>query len=330
MSSDVSATRSSNASDIGLIVQGVLIFLSAVVGVLGYMVQSKMKAKTMQHEQELTHLAHLKQLKLSRVREQLGTFLGPASMHTMQIWHQYWILRSESGILNKMSNGELQNYWDNDMKFSFRTFIKAEINELYSWIGPKLEEKCRLEPDSEFAKSYRMFMKRLIKNNAVPLNKLMKNYGAHLQHWPTSEEFKKRYVCSAKSGWGRNLFFLQFSNWTDEFIDIIDNMWTKNDYSLMFPLFAPYPCQITPYLINMITKMREMEVKLGTSDRSDIISSDKEFEQLDDKEKQKEIMNAVNKQQINTTSSKTKYAVNKNNDNTNSTTIKVYKKGGEI
>ena len=282
------STRSANASDVGLIVQGLLIFLSAVVGVIGYIVQSKMKAKIQEHEQELTHQAHLKQLKLKRVREQLGTFLGPASMHTMQIWHQYWIMRLDSSIFNKLSNNELQKYWENEAKFNFRTFLKAEVNELTSWIGPSLEDKCRSEPKSSFAIHYRNFMTRLIKNNAVPLSKLLKNYGGHLQHWPTSEEFKKRFVCVAENGWGRNLFFLQFSSWTDEFVDIIDNMWSKGDYTLMFPLIAPYPCQITPYIIQMISKMREMEVTLGTSDRRDVISLDKETKKLEQAEDEAE------------------------------------------
>ena len=38
---ELSTTR--NASDIGLIVQGILIFLSAVIGVLGYYVQGSLK-----------------------------------------------------------------------------------------------------------------------------------------------------------------------------------------------------------------------------------------------------------------------------------------------
>ena len=39
------ANNSTNASDVGLIVQGTLIFLSAVVGVLGYVIQSRLSQK---------------------------------------------------------------------------------------------------------------------------------------------------------------------------------------------------------------------------------------------------------------------------------------------
>ena len=35
----------------------------------------------------------------------------------------------------------------------------------------------------------------------------------------------------------------------------------------MFPKFSPYPAQVTPYLISMVTKLRQTEVALGASDR---------------------------------------------------------------
>ena len=43
---------SAKASDVALIVQGTLIFLSAVIGVLGYIVQSNMRAKERVKENE--------------------------------------------------------------------------------------------------------------------------------------------------------------------------------------------------------------------------------------------------------------------------------------
>ena len=51
----MSAVGANNASDIGLIVQGTLIFLSACIAVVGYVVQSRLSAK-----------AHARQLRLER------------------------------------------------------------------------------------------------------------------------------------------------------------------------------------------------------------------------------------------------------------------------
>ena len=60
----VNNSSSRNASDVGLIVQGVLIFLSAVVGVLGYVIQSRLGRAQKQREEELERKEHGRQLKL--------------------------------------------------------------------------------------------------------------------------------------------------------------------------------------------------------------------------------------------------------------------------
>ena len=262
------------------VIQGTLILLSALVGVAGYVVQSKMKAKERQHELDLAHNAHLKQLRLERTREQLAVFAGPASMYTMNMWQLFWATFAGGTKLDKLGNGKIGKYMEKS-GFNFKTFISATHNELASWIGPDLEEKCRQEPSCLFAVHYRNIMTRLVLGNAVHLSKLLKLHSGHLSNWTTGEKFKKQYPCAASSGWARNLFFLQFCNWADEFEDIIQNQWSKKDYTLMFPAFAPYPAQVTPYLLSMVTRLREAEVSFGASDRI-VESFDKEMTDLDE------------------------------------------------
>jgi hypothetical protein len=135
----------SNLNDIfaySQIIQGTLIFLSALVGVAGYVVQSKMKGKERQMELDLAHDAHLKQLRLERTREQLSTFAGPASMYTMAIWQLYWEVFSPHSALDRMGDGKIGAHAEK-VNFSFQTFIKATTNEMETWIGPELEETCR-------------------------------------------------------------------------------------------------------------------------------------------------------------------------------------------
>ena len=62
------------------IIQGVLILLSSLVAVAGYFVQSKMKLKERQREQEMQHREYLRKMKLERLREQMDVFLGPMSV----------------------------------------------------------------------------------------------------------------------------------------------------------------------------------------------------------------------------------------------------------
>ena len=67
------------ASDAALVVQGLLIFSAAIVGVIGYYVQSKLAGKARQREIVAARKEHLRQLELARVREKLDTFIGPVS-----------------------------------------------------------------------------------------------------------------------------------------------------------------------------------------------------------------------------------------------------------
>ena len=126
---------------------------------------------------------------------------------------------------------------------SFLKWQKGTVNELSSWIGPEMEEYCRKEPSSVFAKRYRELMKHIILNDAIPLAELIKRNAAHLAHWTTAEHFKKRFPISAKNGWGRNLYFLQFVCWTEEFKGIIEDKWSNENYELMYPFGSLFHCK---------------------------------------------------------------------------------------
>ena len=73
------------ASDTALIIQGLLIFSAAVVGVIGYYVQSKLAAKARKREVIAAREEHLRHLELQRVREKLDDFIGPVS-HLCHSW----------------------------------------------------------------------------------------------------------------------------------------------------------------------------------------------------------------------------------------------------
>ena len=101
--------------------------------------------------------------------------------------------------------------------------------------------------------------------NAVPLAELVQSHGQVLSQFPTVDEFKSRFPCTASSGWLRNTFYNQFVNWAHEFVGIVE-AWDRGDYSLMFPQDSVYPAQLTPYLISQLTKLRKKETSLGSAD----------------------------------------------------------------
>ena len=260
-----------------LIVQGVLIFLSAVVGVFGFMVKGRIERKAKNREDHLQYKQHLRRTRLERTRQQISDFVGPASQHSMAIWSQFWnstLVGDHDFTLDKLSHGEVNKYFK-EIGFSFQSFITAKTNAMCSWVGPKVEQMMRDEPDGDLAVVYRDLMRRIVLQSAVPLSRLIEQYGQVLSQFPTTEEFKERFPCSASDGWLRNSYYNSFINWTHEFVEII-KAWDRGDYKFMFPVQSIYPAQLTPYLISQLTKLRTSEMDFGSADHK--VAQDKDFD----------------------------------------------------
>ena len=100
----------------------------------------------------------------------------------------------------------------------------------------------------------------------MPFVELIQKHGGHLSQFPTPEDFKTKFPCSAKDGWLRNSYYLQTMRWTHEFCDILKE-WERGNFTIMFPKLACYPCQITPFILMQITSLREQETKLGAANQ---------------------------------------------------------------
>ena len=263
----MSSLGGGNASDIGLVVQGVLIFLASVVGVFGFIVKGRIERKAQNRANEVQHQQHLRRLNLERIRLQISMFIGPACQHSMILWSQFWtstLTGDQDTTFDKLSNGLVSEYYTS-VNFSFQSFMRGKINGMKSWVGPKAEQAMRDNPNSLLAVTYRRVLTRLVRRSAVPLSELIEKHGQVLSQFPTADEFKKRWPCSAEDGWLRNAFYNSFVNWTHEFVDIIKS-WQAGNYALLFPQHAVYPSQLTPYLISQLTKLRKKETDLGSAD----------------------------------------------------------------
>ena len=273
------------------IIQGILILLSSAVAVAGYIVQSRLREKELK-----------RQLKLDRVRQQLSEFVGPCSILSNCFWLAYWRLFADrnkfkmfagsttdkrcflpsSLSLDVLAEGRIQNYY-NDVGFSVKALVDGSFNALESWVGPDVEDEMRRNPDSELAVAYRTNVKFLFTKYIKPQALLFTKYGGHLVLLGDAEKFKKMYPSAAGSGWLRNLFILQFINWSDEFEEVVFPMWEKNDYRLLFPTISPYPIQLGMYLTRMVTALRALEAELGTADHK-VHSTDKDMKRGREKE----------------------------------------------
>ena len=284
-----SMNRTANADSLALIVQGTLIFLSAVVAVVGYFIQGQLRKKERRLQSEVEHKDYLRRATLDLLREKLKTFVGPGTMLAMNIWNTMWRNSFSSAMLagmgakedhgagvprknlNILAGGDrVSKYWNDavehgGMAFSFFPgMMKGTFNGVTSLVGPTVEAEIRADPNSELSKHYFRVCRRIVKQYALPLRDLLYKYAQTLDMRPSADEFKEAFPVLKGSGWLRNSLYLDFIEWTNEFEEII-LAWETGDYNVLFPTEVDYPLQITRYLTNQLTEIREQETSLGTA-----------------------------------------------------------------
>jgi hypothetical protein len=255
-----------NASDAGLIVQGTLILLSAVVGVLGYVVSGRMKARRDERDVLTQRKEELRRMKLQHTRAKLGSFVGPCFQLTMNIQTE----------LSYLETYMKERFPDAHRRYSARMeaegksvfgFYKGVWNKRWHMVPKEIEEELKLAgPEDEHFKVYVQQMRSLTKRWARPLADLINKNGQHLQHWGSKEAYKKRFPIAANNGALRNLFPTQLVRWTAEMEQIIEDRWDKDDFSCLCPVINPYPASIIAHFSVMITQVREEENVLGIGD----------------------------------------------------------------
>ena len=219
-----------SASDVGLVVQGTLIFLSAVVGVCGYLVQARTKQKQYIRETQVQHLRHV-----------LDDIIGPAQA----LGSSAKKLRAEfySSVVYRGKNMTYKEQV-NDIfgEGALRLIIDGQMNEYRRFVSPKTEAEMSANPQSFVAVQYRNFMRIFVKEYHRPLADLLKIKHCSLP-LPSREEFKRRFP-GHKSGTLRKTFWLWQSAWTAEMETIIQQ-WDDGVYDLWFPVITPFPTHLT-------------------------------------------------------------------------------------
>ena len=316
----------SNASDVGLIVQGTLIFLSAVVAVLGYVVQGKLKAGEVRREHEEQRDQQLRKAKLQRVRKQIQEFVGPAFSYMMSAQMQIVMsisppesvtkLTGETPRVSiyKLSNGALEKYYaeNPEVAWSFKKYIKMEINELYTLVGDDYEGVLRTNPDSKAAKHYRGLLRRVATNCWFPLHDLIMQQSQALSKFPEPDEFKKKFHF-VKSPLLRNHMYLGILNFTQEMKQVLEE-WDNGDYTRMFPESNPLPLQLFRYFISQISELRRIENEMGLNHK--MMSQDEPLAKLISADIRNNIINNnKNKNAITSSQYPTKTNVNNTTNN---------------
>lgn len=298
----MSSVGASNASDIGLIVQGTLIFLSALVAVAGYVVQSHIRAREQRRQLDLDHKDFLRKQRLELLRNKLRTFIGPANGLMNALWNAVWKLcfnakslasmgPAEDGVapavnFNTLAGGDdrVYKFWtrpreDGGLGFSFFPgMLKGQWNAITSFVGPEVEEEMRRAPGAALATYYRRQCRRIVKHFAAPLKDLIVAHGMTLDMRPTLDAFKAKYPVVAPAAWARNMLYLDLVEWTTLFQDIFEQ-WDRENFSEWFPRETPLPGLLVKYISDQCSDLKNLEDELGSAQHT-VFDESKEVERV--------------------------------------------------
>ncbi len=220
-----------NASDLGLIVQGTLIFLSACVGVFGYLVQARSKQKQYLRETQIRYLRHV-----------LDEIIGPAQ----SLGSSAKKMRGEF-YASVVYRGRGMTYKEhmNDIfgEGAMRRIIDGKLCQYRRFVSSETEVEMTNNPQGFLATQYRRFMRIFVRQYHRPLADLIKLKHCSLP-LPSRDEFKRRFP-GHKSGTLRKTFWLWQASWTAEMEAIIAEEWDQGIFKTWFPVITPFPTHLT-------------------------------------------------------------------------------------
>ena len=249
-----------NASDVGLIVQGTLIFLSAIVAVLGYIIQSRLSSRAHSKNLKLAREERHKDAKLLETQHVLNTIVGPVQayvqiggsmMSSFSVRNSKLIEGQDGKPISSLAYlprllGSLQN---------MKEMMSGQRLGIETWLLPELIQLIQTAPNGQLAKEYRRTMEKALVEYFIPCADLIKK---HLNQFPfpSRAEFKKAFPAYAKTGQLRKKMLVMFCDWTNSMQLILEREWNEGDYTRCHPSML-YPFPILPYTIYFLDKLKD-------------------------------------------------------------------------
>ena len=258
---------SKSASKSGGVKSSHELLYTVVISIIGVIANSLISARQTQNRIKEADEQRQSELKLNRVREQLGTFVGPASMHAYHLVKSAFQLLdfaerfypTETAKYRQQLLQEDKLYTSDEWSASY---FRGEWNLMETLVGNEIDEIILKQPHSEMAIIYRNHVKGMIYNDGIPLANLIRQYGGHLREFVSAEEFKLKWPVAKDTIQLRNKFFFDLLSWVDEMKMLIECHWEQGDYSRMRS-FNAFPAQISWYMVTMATNLRQLEIDYG-------------------------------------------------------------------
>eukprot|EP00943_MAST-04B_sp_MAST-4B-sp1_P005127 g5127.t1 len=267
-------TRPANASDVGLIVQGTLIFLSACVAIVGYWVQGQLRAKERRREIDIARSEKLHQARLATVRKKITEFVGPAHFMLLTLNMTFFDLRTRGLAKFYKEEAEIQAKRIKEEDIGFGSFMKGKWNEMTAerFFGTEMMNKLKQEKDGPAACHFRKIVSRCFRKLLIPIAEMIKQNAGYLQEWESKEKFSELYPVAKGKGMERNRFLVQFVQFSIEMEAVVEDWDEGKNLDVFWTTQCPYPFQAGMYMIRMMTKLREMENEEGLA--SHVIADD--------------------------------------------------------
>ena len=267
------------------VIQGTLIFLAACIGVVGYLVQARLKARSHAEELRRLHASELRRLELERVREKLDTCLGPLQMSLSEainlLQTTFMPLKVATLIygsqretdmhhhhLDQLTNGKIRKYYVECFTIDVAEYlIRGERNLIPSFVGPEVEAMIRENPDSEIADIYFTTCRRLL-TICKRASDIINKFAGHLFQLQQVETYRADWPACATAIMSRFLMPSQIMTFTTEMQDIVERKWAQGDYSVLYPRVNKFPMGGILYCMKQAIAIRQREKQLGLADHA--------------------------------------------------------------
>lgn len=252
--------RAFYASDVGLVVQGTLILLSAIIAVLGYVVQNRLKEQARLKERERDRVERYRHTHLKHEREMLHEIIGP-----LQGLVQLGSTMIQDFGMSVESIEKRPEYWlrcsgsSEDLQRNMRS--EGALSTGTPFLTPGIVSKIDGDPGGHLARQYRSTMRSAMRTFFSPASELICQHMNSLS-FPTREEFIRMYPNRRGDPQLRKTMLLQFAGWTAAMNQLIEEEWDKGDFSHTFPPFHQFPNRLVPYLVHLLDSCRETIKKL--------------------------------------------------------------------
>ena len=248
------------ASDVGLIVQGTLIFLSAIVAVLGYIIQSRLSSRAHSNNLKLAREERHKDAKLLELQNVLNTIVGPVQAYIQTGNNMLMQFGARSSKLIEGQDGKPMHGFAYFPRLlgsiqDWKDMMAGKRNGIATWLLPELVQMIQTAPNGQLAKDYRRTMESALVECFIPAADIIKK---HLNQFPfpSRTTFKKKFPAYAKSAQLRKKMLMEFCDWTNNTRMILEREWKEGDYSRIHPSIL-YPWSILPYAILFLDELKD-------------------------------------------------------------------------